>query len=196
MLRTVLRLFLLAYFVMPLVAGVLVVLTFVQVRDDVTPIYEAASASISRATTALDAELQSLGDHFAPLANAVNAIGRALQTVVNFLRNTVYALIDVVNKLNVACSVGGRACIPKSLNVTLPTLIDLSFVDNISNNITDITTQFNNVITTTTTTISNYATMLALAVIVFVGWMLLTYVLFVVFLYAGLWKRAFGNSGS
>lgn len=190
MIWTILRLFLLAYFVMPLVAGFLVIRTFVQIRDDLTPIYESASASISAATTTVNNELRNLGNNFAPLADAVNGIRNALQVVVNFLRDTVYTLIDVVNGINLACSIGGAACIPKSINVTLPTLIDLSFINEISAGITDISTQFNSIITTTTTTIGAYTTMLALAVIVFVAWVLLTYLLFFVSLYTGLWRAA------
>ncbi len=190
MLRTILRLFLLAYFVMPLAAGFLVIRTFVQIRDDLTPIYESAGATISAATTTVNNELRNLGRNFAPLADAINGIRNALQVVVNFLRDTVYTLIDVVNGLNLACSIGGAACIPKSINVTLPTLIDLSFINEISAGITDITTEFNHIITTTTTTIGAYTTMLALAVIVFVAWLLLTYLLFFVFLYTGLWRAA------
>jgi hypothetical protein len=189
MLRLILRLFLLAYFVMPVVAGFLVVGTFVQVRNDIAPIFESASATISTATTALENELRNLGNNFRPLVNAVNAIRRALQTIVNFLRDTVYTLIDVVNGINVACSIGRTACIPKSINVTLPTLIDLTFINNISASITDISNEVNTVITTTTTTIGSYVSMLTLAVIMFVAWMLLTYLLFIIFLYTGLWKR-------
>ncbi len=190
MVRLLFRLILIAYFVMPLAAGGLVVGTFVQVRSDVAPVVDAATASISRATTALDNELSDLGSHFQPLVNAVNAIQRALQTVINFLRDTVYTLIDVVNGLNLACSVGRAACIPKSLNVTLPRVIDLSFIDNIAAEISNITTPLNQAITVTTSTLTSYASIIVLAVAVFMVWMALTWVLFVVMLYRGLWKLA------
>jgi hypothetical protein len=189
MLRPIFRLLLLAYFVMPLLSVFLVVLTLVQIRNDVTPVFEAANAAISSASAALENEVRNLGNSFAPLISAVNALRAGLQAVVNFIRDTVYTLIDVVNSINVACSIGRTACIPKSFNITLPTLIDLSFINNISRNITAITTQVNTVITTTTTTITSYAAMLTLAVMLFVAWMLLTYVLFIVFLYSGLWRR-------
>ncbi|MBZ0293620.1 MAG: hypothetical protein K8L99_13720 [Anaerolineae bacterium] len=188
MLRRLLRLFLLAYFLMPAAAGFLVILTFVQIRNDVTPIYESASATISNAANTLNTELSNLGANFAPLASAVNAIRTALQAVLNFLRDTVYTLIDVVNGLNLACSIGGAACIPKSINITLPSLIDLSFINDISNSINQITTQVNQVVSTTTNAISTYTVILVLAVLVFVAWILLTYVLFVIFLYNGLWR--------
>ena len=189
MLRAVLRLFLLVYFVMPLGAGLLVILPFIQIRSDIAPIYESASAAISSATTTLQTELRNLGNNFAPLANAVKAIRAALQVVVNFIRDTIYTLIDVVNGINLACSIGRTACIPKSINVTLPNLVDLSFINNISASINNISTQVNTVITTTTTAIGAYVTMLTLAVIVFIAWIALTYLLFIFFLYTGLWKR-------
>ena len=194
MIRIVLRLFLLAYFVMPIVSGSLVVLTLAQIRNDVTPIVETARTTISDATSALGNELRNLGSNFAPLVNAVNAIRGALQTVINFLRDIVYTLIDVVNGMNLACSIGGAACIPKSLNVTLPTIIDLSFMDRISANITSVTDELNTVVTTTTSAIASYTSMIALAVLVFVAWMLLTYLLFIVFLYTGLWGRTFAKA--
>ncbi len=190
MFRLGIRLFLLAYFLMPVVAIILVIQTFLQIRSDVSPIFEAANIAISNAVSALETEARNLGNNFAPLADAVNATRNALQAVLNFLRNTVYTLIDVVNSLNLACSVGGTACIPKSINVTLPTLIDLSFINNISDNISGITSQVNNVITTTTTSINNYASMLMLAVLVFFIWTFLSFILFGVSLYTGLWKRA------
>lgn len=189
MARGVLRAFLLVYFLMPVATVLFVVLTFVQIRSDIAPIYEAASASITRATHNLNTELSGLSENFRPLADTVNAIRSALQTVINFLRDTVYTVIDVVNGLNLACSIGGAACIPKSLNVTLPTLVDLSFLDDIAANITVITTDLNNVVTTTTSAISAYLAMLLLAVGIFVVWILLSYVLFMVFLYQGLWKN-------
>ena len=193
MLRTMLRLVLIVYFIMPLVAGFLVIRTFTQIRDDITPIYETASTTISTATNALDAQVQRLGDNFKPLTAALNAIQSTLQTIVNFLRDTVYTVIDVVNGLNVACSVGRHACIPKNLNVHLPTLVDLSFIDDIASNISDITGQVNAVVTTTTTAISGYTSMIILAVVVFVAWMLLTYVLFMISLYSGLWRSTSGK---
>ncbi len=196
MLRSALRLILLAYFIMPLVAGFLVIRTFTQIRDDITPIYETASTTISTATDALDTQVQRLGDNFKPLTTALNALQSTLQTIVDFLRNTVYTVIDVVNGLNVACSVGRHACIPKNLNVHLPTLVDLSFIDDIASNISAITGQVNTVVTTTTTTISSYTSMIVLAVAVFVGWMLLTYALFIVSLYSGLWRSTLRKARS
>jgi hypothetical protein len=190
MLRLIFRLFLLAYFVLPVVAAFLVIQTFVQIRNDVTPIYEAASSSISAVTTSLDHELRTLGSNFAPLASAINSTRNALQEVLNFGRGTIYTMIDVLNALNFACSVGHTACIPKSLNFTLPTLVNLTFIDNISNDISTISTQVNNVVSTTTAAITAYTTMLTLALGAFVAWIVLTYILFFVFLYTNLWKGA------
>ena len=51
MFRLVLRLFLLAYFLMPLIAGGLIVFTVLQVRDDLVNVYETASERISDATS-------------------------------------------------------------------------------------------------------------------------------------------------
>ncbi len=189
MFRLALRVLLVVYFVLPIAASFLVVQTFAQIHSDVAPVYEAASASITRATSALDHELRNLGANFAPLATAINGIRNALQVVLNFIRDTIYTLIDVVNGINLACSVGGAACIPKSINVTLPTLVDLSFMNDISNHISTISTQVNSVIDTTTTALTSYTTLLALAAIVFVVWIVLTYILFFVFLYTGLWRR-------
>lgn len=189
MLRTVFRLFLVGYFLMPIVAIGLFVMTFVQIQNDVTPIYRSASTVITNATSVLDQQVQNLGKSLAPLARTVNGIRSALQSVINFLRDTLYTLIDVVNGLNLACSVGNTACIPKALKVTLPTLVDLSFVDTISHNISNITTQINTVVSATTTAINTYVTLLVMGVGVLVIWVVLTYILFFVTLYFGLWKR-------
>jgi hypothetical protein len=97
-------------------------------------------------------------------------------------------LIDVVNNINVACSIGGRACIAKSFNLTIPALLDLSFIDNISGHITEITDEVSAVVSTTTRTITDYAVMLALAVALVVVWMLLSSVLFYVVIYTSLWR--------
>ena len=188
MLRLIFRLILLAYFVLPILAAVLVIQTFVQFRADVTPIYEAASTSIISATNTLDRELRNLGSNFAPLANAINTTRNALQDVLNFGRGTIYTMIDVLNGLNLACSVGRTACIPKSLNFTLPTLVNLTFLNNISNDLNTISTQVNNVVSTTTTAINAYTSMLTLALIAFIAWIVLTYILFFVFLYTNMWK--------
>ncbi|MEZ4671025.1 MAG: hypothetical protein R3E39_24235 [Anaerolineae bacterium] len=188
MIRGLIRLFLLAYFLMPIISIALVVLTFVQIRNDVTPVIDSANTAITTATTTLEREVRNLGRNFAPLVRTVNGIRSALQKVVNFLRDVVYALIDAVNGLNLACSIGGTACIPKSLNVTLPTLIDFSFIDNISSSLTNITTQVNGVFTTVGTAVSGYISMIVLALVVIVGWLVLTYILFFVMLYKGLWK--------
>jgi methyl-accepting chemotaxis protein len=188
MFRLVLRLFLLAYFLMPVIAGGLIIYTVLQVRDDITTVYENASERIADATSGLTTELRDLGDKFQPLANAVNGIRSALVTVRNFLQNTVFTVIDVVNNINVACSIGGRACIPKSFNITIPALLDLSFIDNISDHITEITDEVGAVVSTTTRTITDYAVMLALAVALVVVWMLLSSVLFYVVIYTSLWR--------
>lgn len=187
--RAILRLLLLVYFAMPLVAGLLVVLTFAQIRSDIAPVFETANVAISNATTALSTELHNLGDNFAPLASAVNALRSGLQAVLNFIRGTIYTLIDVVNGINVACSIGRTACIPKSFNIQLPQLIDLSFIDEITASVNDISTQVNTVVTTTTTAIGTYTTMITLALIVFIAWIVLTYILFFLLLYTGLWQR-------
>ncbi len=194
MFRLIFRLFLLVYFVMPIVAGVLIIQTFAQVRSDVTPAYETARATITNATNTLDDIVRDLDEEVEPLVTSVNAARTALQRVLNFIQGTVYTLIDVVNGLNVACSIGGTACIPKSINLTLPAIVDLSFVSDISTNITAITTQVNSVVTTTTTAIASYMTMLTLAVGVLVAWIVLTFLLFVAALYSGLWKQAFSSA--
>ena len=186
--RLIFRLFLLAYFVMPIVAGLLLVQAFTQIRNDVTPIYDAASTSISNASTTLENEVRNLRSSFAPLETAISTIRNALQAVLVFIRDTIYTVIDVVNSINVACSIARAACIPKAFSITLPALVDLSFLETISNQITIISTQVNTVVTTTTTAIDSYATMLTLAVTVFIAWMLLTYLLFFVSLYRGLWR--------
>lgn len=188
MFRLVLRLFLLAYFLMPLIAGGLIVFTVLQVRDDLVNVYETASERISDATSGLTSELRDLGSKFQPLVNAVNSVRSALVTVRNFLQNTVFTIIDVVNNINVACSVGGQACIPKSFNLTIPALINLSFIDNISDHITEITDEVSTVVSTTTGALTSYATLLLLAVGVFIAWTLVSGVLFYAVIYKSLWQ--------
>src|SRR5262245_26125467 len=148
MLRLIFRLFLVVYLVMPIVAGYLVVRTVTQIRDDVAPIYESANRVISSASTTVDRELRNLGSNFAPLANAVNSIRSGLQTVSSFIRDTVYTIIDVVNALNPACNFARTGCISKSFSISIPNLIDFSFLNTISANLNDITTQVNRVVNT------------------------------------------------
>ncbi len=190
MIKWIVRLLLVVYFLMPIAAIGLFAQTFVEIRNDVAPVYEAASASITSATNTLNRELSNLGANFAPLASAVNAIRSALQVVVNFIRDTIYTLIDVVNGINLACSVGRTACIPKSINVTLPNLVNLAFIDNISSQINTISNQVNSVVTTTTNALTGYVTLIGLAAAVLIVWIVLTYILFFVLLFTGLWRKA------
>jgi methyl-accepting chemotaxis protein len=187
--RFVIRLFLLAYLVLPVVAGFLLIQTFAQIRDTVTPIFQTASTNISSATATLNQELTSLGSNFAPLAAAVNAARSALQQVLNFIQGTIYTLIDVVNSLNATCSVANVGCIPKSINMTLPSVVNLTFLNNISTSVSTISTEVNTVVNTTTTAINSYTTMLNLIIVLFVGWIVLTYILVFIALYKGLWQR-------
>lgn len=166
MLKWILRLLLVVYFLMPIAAIGLFAQTFVQFRSDVAPVYEAASASITSATNTLNRELSNLGANFAPLANAVNGVRNALQVVVNFIRDTIYTLIDVVNGIN------------------------LAFIDNISSQLNTISTQVNSVVTTTTSALTGYMTLIGLAAAVFIAWIVLTYILFFVLLFTGLWRKA------
>lgn len=186
--RLILRVFLLVYFVMPIVALLLIGQVFIQFQNDVAPVYEAASTHIMNASTVLENELLRLGQNFAPLESAITAIRNALQAILNFVRDTIYTIIDVVNSINLACSIGGAACIPKAINLTLPPLVDLSFIDNISAQVSTISSQMYNVVNTTTAAINTYTTLLTLAIIVFVAWMLLTVILFYVALIRGLWR--------
>lgn len=189
MLRVVFRLFLVVYFLMPIMAIGLFIVTFVQMQNDVAPVYQSASTAITTATSALNAEVGDLRDSLAPLERTVNDLRAALQTIISFLRDTLYKVIDAVNELNPVCKFGGSACIPKALDVALPTLVDFSFVDRITTNINTITTQVNTVVTTMTTAITTYSAMFVLGAIILGGWLVLTYLLFFVMLYFGLWKR-------
>lgn len=155
MLKWILRLLLVVYFLMPIAAIGLFAQTFVQFRSDAAPVYEAASASITSATNTLNRELSNLGANFAPLANAVNGV-----------RDTIYTLIDVVNGIN------------------------LAFIDNISSQLNTISTQVNSVVTTTTSALTGYMTLIGLAAAVFIAWIVLTYILFFVLLFTGLWRKA------
>ena len=184
--RLILRLFLLIYFVMPVLALLLIGQIFIQFQNDVAPIYEAASTRIMDASTVLENELMSLGRNFAPLENAIIAIRNALQTLLNFVRDTIYTIIDVVNGINLACSVGGAACIPKSINLTLPPLVDLSFIDNISTQVSTISSEMYAVIETTSAAVTSYTTLLIVALGVFILWMILSFILFYAMLYRGL----------
>lgn len=187
--RLISRLLLLIYFLMPVIAGVLAVQVVAQIRDDVTPIYESASNRINSAAAILEDEVADLGSNFAPLVNAVNSLRSGLQTVLNFIRNTIYTVIDVVNDLNLACSVGGVSCIAKSINLTLPQIINLNFINTISNQITTITGEVSSVVDTTSSAINGYLSTLTLIVIIFVVWIVLGYILFFVAL-TRLWGRS------
>lgn len=188
MLRLVFRLFLLVYFVLPLLAGFLVVQTLLQFRDDVTPVFDAASSAIASASATLEREVRNLRSSFAPLEVAIRVIRDALQALLTFIRDTIYTLIDVVNTINPACSAFRTACIGKAIHITLPQLVDLAFLTTISTQITTISTQINTVVTTTTSAIHTYATLLTLAGVGFGVWGLLTLILFYVTLLRGLWR--------
>lgn len=187
--RPLLRLLVVVHILMPVGAALLIIYLFTQIRNDITPLFENATTTISTATNTLNTELSQLGENFEPLANAVNTSQQALQTVLNFLRSTVFTIIDVVNTINPACSIGRTACIGKSLNVTLPTLIDLSFVDEISTSVNTITTQINNVVTGTTQAVSGYTSLLLAALLLFGAWMVSTWILFFVLLYSRMWRQ-------
>lgn len=188
MFRFILRIMLLFYFIMPFAAGFLLIQTFAEIRDDLSPIYNTASTTISNAAEDLEDGLTALSNGFQPLVNAVNSIRSVLQSVVNFLRGTVFTIIDVVNNLNPTCNFAGVACISKNFNPTIPNIVNLSFLEDISDSVSSISTQMSNVVNATTGALNAYMTTLTMAVVVFMLWIVLTGILFYVSIYKNLWQ--------
>ncbi|QPC82665.1 hypothetical protein G4Y79_23755 [Phototrophicus methaneseepsis] len=188
LLRLPLRFLLIAYFLMPLVALGLVIFCFWQIQSDVAPVFETANQSITTAADAVQREVSDLGENFEPLVDAVNDTRNAVNAIISFFRNTLNAVIAEVNKScfwNGASGCGWSGLPP----ISLPPLVDLSFIDRIGTNLTTITSQLDTVMTTVTTSVSVYMNLLILAVIVIIVWLILSYLLFFVSLYMGLWQR-------
>lgn len=180
MLRLLFRLFLIAYGVLPLIAVVLLIMTVRNVQSELTPVYEAASTRITNATDDLRDELRQLRAGFQPLVNAVNSLRSALSTVNNFIRNSVNAVIDWVSDTTF-----GVINIPRFGGITLPSVVNLQFIDNISDSVDEIGDQVSIVVDSTTSTVVTQLEMLTLALIIFGVWVALGPVIMLILVFSG-----------
>jgi archaellum component FlaC len=180
MLRLLFRLFLIAYGVLPLIAVVLLIMTVRNVQSELTPVYEAAGQNITDATDDLRDELRQLRAGFQPMVNTVNSLRSALSTINNFINNSVNDAIDWIDDFTL-----GVFDFPRFNGITLPPVVNLQFIDNISDSVDDIGDQVSTLVETTSNTVVTQMEMLTLALIIFGVWVALGPVIMLILVFSG-----------
>ena len=149
MARNFLRLFLIAYALLPFVAVILLFTLVRQFEADLSPVYTSASTALNAATDGLRSGVENLEASFQPLVNSINALRSALSTVINFIANTINAIIDWIRTTTF-----GTVSLPRFNAITLPPIVDLSGLEVIADNARVISTQVSLVASTTIDTVN------------------------------------------
>lgn len=184
MVRTIIRIFLISYFVVPMVAVVYLIGTVRTIGEELSPLYDSASRAITTAGEELQDEVQNLQRRFQPLVNTVNSIRSGLDTIAGFISDSVNTVIGWVRSASF-----GSIDIPRFRGITIPALVDLSFLNDIADNFNTISTQVSSVVSGTANAVSSSLSALILVIVVFIGWMLVSYILFFVQTFVTLWGK-------
>lgn len=180
MLRLLFRLLLIAYALLPLIAVVLLFNSVRAVQSQLAPVYETASERITNATDDLRGELRDLRAGFQPMVNSVNSLRSALSSVNTFINNSVNGVIDWVAEftLNVVR-------FPRFSGLSLPSVVNLSFIDDISDSVDEIGDEVGSVIDTTGATVMAQLDMLTWALLILAVWVVLGPVLMLILVLSG-----------
>ncbi len=180
MLRLLFRLLLIAYGLLPLIAVVLLISTVRTVQSELAPVYETASDRITDATDDLRDELRDLRAGFQPMVNSVNSLRSALSTVNTFISNSVNGVIDWV-----ADTTFDVIRFPRFNGISLPSVVNLTFIDDISDSVDEIGDQVGVVVDTTSDTVMTQLNTLTLALLFFGVWVVLGPVLMLILVFTG-----------
>lgn len=180
MLRLLFRLFLIAYALLPLVAVVLLISSVRAVQSELTPVYETASERINEATEDLRTELRQLRSGFQPMVNTVNSLRSAISSINSFIVNSVNGVIGWLDDFTL-----GVFDFPRFNSPTLPSIVNLSFIDDIADHVDEIGDQVETVVETTSSTVTTQLDTLTLALIVLAVWVVLGPVLMLILVFSG-----------
>lgn len=184
MLRTLFRIILVIYFAVPVIALVFLVGTVQGIGSELSPLYESASQRISTAAESLQTEIQNIRQRFQPLVNAVNTLRSGLNSIAGFINNSVNAVIGWIRDASF-----GTVNLPRFQGITIPALVDLSFLDEIANDVNAISTEVTAIASGTVNAVTSSLSALILVVVVLVLWMIVAYILFIIQTFVGLWGR-------
>ena len=184
MFRTLIRIFLIGYIVAPVVAVALLIGTVRDIGDELSPLYDSANRAITTAADDLQTQVQNLRQSFQPLVDAVNALRSGLNSVAGFISDSVNAVIGWVRTASF-----GAIDMPRFRGITIPALVDLSFLNGIADNLNAISTEVSAVVSGTANAVSSGLSALVLVIVVFVGWVALSFILFYVQMFTGLWGK-------
>lgn len=180
MLRFFFRLLLIAYAVLPLIAVVLLLNSVRTVQSQLAPVYETASERISDASDDLRDELRDLRAGFQPMVNSVNSLRSALSTVNSFINNSVNGVIDWV-----ADTTFDVVRFPRFNGISLPAVVNLSFIDDISDHVDAIGDEVGSVIDTTGAAVTAQLDALTWALLILAAWVVLGPVLMLILVLSG-----------
>lgn len=184
MFRTIIRILLIGYFVAPVVALAFLIGTIQDMGNQLSPLYESASREISAAAANLQVEFQGLQGSFQPLVNAVNTLRSGLNSIAGFINDSVNAVIGWLRSFTF-----GAINLPRFQGITIPALVDLSFLNEIAEDLSNIGTQVSTVVTGTGNAVAASLSALVLVVVVLILWMIVAYILFIFQTFVGLWGR-------
>jgi len=180
MLRLLFRLLLIAYALLPLIAVALLISSVRTVQSELAPVYETASDRISDATDDLRDELRDLRAGFQPMVNSVNSLRSALSTVNTFINNSVNGVIDWV-----ADTTFDVITFPRFNGISLPSVVNIGFIDDISDSVDEIGEEVETVIDTTGDTVMTQLNTLTTALIILAAWVVLGPVLMLILVLSG-----------
>ena len=170
MLRLLFRLLLIAYGLLPLIAVVLLISTVRTVQSELAPVYETASDRITDATDDLRDELRDLRAGFQPMVSTVNTfISNSVNGVIDWVADTTF---DVIR-------------FPRFNGISLPSVVNLTFIDDISDSVDEIGDQVGVVVDTTSDTVMTQLNTLTLALLFFGVWVVLGPVLMLILVFTG-----------
>jgi hypothetical protein len=180
MIRWGLRLLALLYIALPLLALFVGFNTWREMNDRLVPLYETAASRIGDAREGLEDTLDDLRDDFQPVVNTVNSLRSGLSSIASFINNSVNDVIDFVNGFPLMN-------IPRFNVITIPSIISVGFLDDIAEDVSDITGEFDSVLSQTATFAQDQAQAMGLILLLVVAWLALTQLLLVIVVFKTLW---------
>lgn len=180
MIRWGLRLSALIYLALPVAAVLIGLNIWREMNNQLIPFYETAASRISDAREDLEDTLDDLRDDFQPVVTTVNSLRSGLSTVASFVNNSVNDVIDFVNDFPLMN-------IPRFNLITIPSAISVGFLDDIAEDVSDITGEFDSALSQTASFAQDQAQAMGLILLLIAAWLALTQVLLVIVVFKTLW---------
>ncbi|OQY85920.1 MAG: hypothetical protein B6D42_02365 [Anaerolineae bacterium UTCFX5] len=173
MIRLLLILLVVAYLAVPVGAGVILFTAARDMIDTVSPVYESASESLNDAADRLGTSMDGLKASFQPIANTINSLRNRLSEINSFIRDNVNAVIEFINNTP-------GVHIPLFEGITIPAAINVNFLTNLGNDVSDVIEDVRDIIDTTREAVAAQTRMLGLGALLIGVWLALTQVLVIV----------------